>query len=317
MAGMLRIEPVGPGDRGRALALLAGSPGRPSADSGAAHLEALLSGPQASRYKLWWARTLRGGRVAAMTVRNPGRTAMLVYGPAGRSAGAVLAGLLSELTAAALAEDVSFVQAMLAAGADADVQAFVQAGYVFLAELTYLRRELRRPPEERAASLAWPCFARGDEGRLARIIQETYLGSQDCPALRRLRRIEDVVTGHKSTGLFRPKSWWTPAQGGECVGCVLVNDAAEDAGAAEVVYLGVRPAYRRRGFGRAMLAHALADAWRRGLRRMNIAVDAANTPAVRLYRGEGFRQVDRREVYIKPSSRASTGLIADAAGGEA
>jgi len=137
---------------------------------------------------------------------------------------------------------------------------------------------------------------------LERIIEATYVDSQDCPRLRGLRRMEDVVASHKASGIFRPQSWWIAAREGQPVGCVLVNDSAEDKGAAELVYLGVGSAHRRRGYGRAMLRHAMEQARRRGRKRMNVAVDSANAPAVRLYRHEGFRRTDQRDVYIKPPS---------------
>ncbi len=299
---MLRIEPVRPEDRARALALVSGDVGGASGHRRAANLERLLAGQQADRFRLWWARSLRGPRAAAMTVRYPGRTAMVFFGPAG--GGQPLARLLAGLTDATLADGVAFVQAMLPAGDRTDARAVLLAGYVFLAELIYLRREPRPAPAAAAGEFQWQRFKEGDEPRLGRIIEETYEGSRDCPGLRGLRRMEDVIAGHKSSGVFRPESWWMPTWQDEAVGCVLVNDAAEEPGAAEVVYLGVRPACRRRGFGTAMLRKAIADAWRRGRGHVNIAVDAANTPALRLYQREGFEETDRRDVYIKPFARA-------------
>lgn len=317
MAGMLRIEPVRPADRPRALALLAGGRVPMAAHPRLARLSGALSGPDAARYRLWWARSLRGPRAAAMTVRNPGRTAIIVSGPAGRPTD-LLIRLLAAVTDATLADEVAFVQAMFTPADDADVQAYIRAGYRYLAELIYLRRRLEPPPQAPAAPLEWPSLAAGDEQRLGRILGETYVDSLDCPGLRGLRPIEDVIAGHKACGVFRPASWWMPTHEGQPVGCVLVNDDARDTGAAEIVYLGVRPAYRGRGFGRAMLRHALTDARRRGLKLMNVAADAANAPAAGMYRGEGFREVDRREVYIRaggrPAGRQGRGSARGAAG---
>ena len=233
-----------------------------------------------------------------MTVRNPGGTAMIFYGPIGAGRRG-LGDLLSMLTQATLGEEIAFVQAMLDPGADADVKAFVQAGYVFLAELIYLRRELSAPAEEPPTGLTWKSFDSTDEDRLARVIEETYVGSQDCPGLRGLRSMKDVVAGHKASGIFRPQSWWIPTLAGEPVGCVLVNGCTNQPDADEVVYIGVRPDDRRRGLGRAMLRHALSEAWQRGIKEMNIAADSDNTPAVRLYEQEGFGPVDWKQVFIK------------------
>ncbi|OPX22328.1 MAG: hypothetical protein B1H04_05130 [Planctomycetales bacterium 4484_123] len=87
--------------------------------------------------------------------------------------------------------------------------------------------------------------------------------------------------------------------GDEIVGCVLVNDSAARPDECEVVYLGVRPEWRRRGIGRAMVRRALAATARRRRSALGLAVDAANAPAVSLYRSEGFQEVGRREVYLR------------------
>ena len=96
-----------------------------------------------------------------------------------------------------------------------------------------------------------------------------------------------------------------PASNGEPVGCVLINDTPARPRACEVVYIGTRPRFRRRGFARAMLRHAMADAARLGKLEMFLAVDGSNTPARRLYQSEGFVEFDRRNVHICPARAAS------------
>jgi ribosomal-protein-alanine N-acetyltransferase len=80
---------------------------------------------------------------------------------------------------------------------------------------------------------------------------------------------------------------------------VLVNGVAGRPDAADVVYLGVRPARRRRGFGRAMIRKALHAAAGEGVAEMHLAVDAENDAAFALYRQEGFVEIDRKDVYIR------------------
>jgi len=301
MEGMVRIEPVPPADRSRALALLVGASDGARAWGQVARFEALLSGPHGQGCALWWARSLRGPRAVALSCRSPGRTAMIYYGsnPARDRRRRALAQLLRELSAAALREGASFAQVLVRPGSKADAAILSAAGFARLTELIYLRRELNEALEEIDAGLTWPTFRPGTEPELARVIEDTYVGSQDCPGLRGLRRIEDVIAGHKSSGIFRPQGWWLPTLGGECVGCVLVNDSPGRARATEVVYLGVRPAFRRRGCGRAMVRHVLVDSAARGKKQVTLAVDAENSPARRLYEKEGFREVDRREVFVR------------------
>ncbi len=299
LSAMLKIEPVGRGDLHRALRLLAGGEG----GGRLARLEAMLSGSDAQRCKLWWARTLRGPRAAAMTALNPGRCAMVFHSapPRGKSGVRILSHLIAELTGATLAGGAAFAQVMIPPGDARPAEAFQQAGYSRLAELIYLRRGMRRELPMGDSGLTWEPFSRGHERRLEEVIADTYTGSRDCSGLLGLREMSDVVAAHKASGIFRPESWWIPTSGGEPVGCVLVNGAPGGGNACDLVYLGTRPKWRRKGFGRMMLRHALAHAAAGGMKRMHLAVDSSNAVAVRLYRQEGFRERARQDVYIKPA----------------
>jgi mycothiol synthase len=62
--------------------------------------------------------------------------------------------------------------------------------------------------------------------------------------------------------------------------------------------LGVRPTWRRRGLGRALLLHALGEFRRRGERRVGLGVDAANpTGATALYESVGMVVTTEDVVY--------------------
>jgi mycothiol synthase len=63
--------------------------------------------------------------------------------------------------------------------------------------------------------------------------------------------------------------------------------------------IGVRPPWRRRGLGRALLLHALGELRARGKPRAGLGVDGASGNAVRLYESEGMRIVRRNDVYEK------------------
>ena len=56
-----------------------------------------------------------------------------------------------------------------------------------------------------------------------------------------------------------------------------------------VAMLGVRPAWRKRGLGLALLRHAFREFHRRGERRVTLGVDSENeTGATRLYERAGM-----------------------------
>jgi mycothiol synthase len=89
----------------------------------------------------------------------------------------------------------------------------------------------------------------------------------------------------------------------------LVLVAAGDGGIAGVAQcwtdgfvkdLAVRPAYRGRGLGEALLRAAFAEFARRGVERVRLKVDADNpTGAVRLYRRVGMEEIRRYAVYAR------------------
>ncbi len=65
--------------------------------------------------------------------------------------------------------------------------------------------------------------------------------------------------------------------------------------------VALRPAFRARGLGTALLTHVLAEARRLGARRATLEVRASNIGAQRLYQRLGFAQTGlRRRYYTNP-----------------
>lgn len=61
--------------------------------------------------------------------------------------------------------------------------------------------------------------------------------------------------------------------------------------------LGVAAEWRRRGVARRLVLALCADARARALRVVLLEVRASNAPALALYRGLGFTELDRRQRY--------------------
>jgi GNAT superfamily N-acetyltransferase len=187
-------------------------------------------------------------------------------------------------------------------GAQPLVAALERAGFERLAVLAYLRRPVR--PEEQNLALPpgikWRHYWRLRHRQFARTLLATYGSSLDCPGLAGLRSVDDAITTHKATGLFCRRAWHLLLMGGEPLGVVLLNNIQ---GRGEVVYLGVVPAARRRGLGRALVARAIRDTAAMGLPQMGLAVDVSNAPAMRLYEKTGFSEIRRRLAYFIPASR--------------
>lgn len=87
------------------------------------------------------------------------------------------------------------------------------------------------------------------------------------------------------------------AEDGErLLGYIAVSIAADE---AEVLRVAVRPEYRGRGIGRALLKTAVSALASRGARAVFLEVRESNLPARRMYRSAGFAECGRRRKYYR------------------
>ena len=86
---------------------------------------------------------------------------------------------------------------------------------------------------------------------------------------------------------FDPTLWFIVREGDEIA--AVLRGEPELGGAGWVGALGVRPPWRKRGLGLALLHHAFGEFYRRGQPRVGLGVDAQNpTGATRLYERAGM-----------------------------
>ncbi|MDR3422533.1 MAG: ribosomal protein S18-alanine N-acetyltransferase [Xanthobacteraceae bacterium] len=76
------------------------------------------------------------------------------------------------------------------------------------------------------------------------------------------------------------------------------------AGEAEILSVGIAPAWRGRGFARPLLDLHLRRLAGLGVRTVFLEVGENNAPAGRLYRRAGFREVGRRPGYYDGATTA-------------
>jgi ribosomal protein S18 acetylase RimI-like enzyme len=175
-----------------------------------------------------------------------------------------------------------------------------RGGLARITDLIYLSRETAAalPVPDGSSRFRWRPYDESTEPEFAEVLSETYRDSLDMPELEGARSLQDVLASHRAGGRFDPTRWQLGRLDGEprAAAVVLLSDLPER-GVWEVAYLGLTPQARGRGLGRAALAHALGLA-RPHAPRVELAVDVRNLPAERLYRGAGFRQVDRRSVHL-------------------
>jgi ribosomal protein S18 acetylase RimI-like enzyme len=272
--------------------------GGPAGSAARLERRAAADGVDLSRVWVAWA----GQRIVASAVLapHPGRTALLMTNAPrdtahADSVGAVVGHALAD---AELCRDIRLVQSLASPDEPLRRQAFLSGGMRHLATLDYLEH----PDASAVAAAEVPPgielrpWVRTDRGMLESLLAETYRDTLDCPGLAELRTPRDIVDGHlASSGDAR--HWYVAWAGGTPVGAALVSTASA-AGTVDLVYLGLVPPVRGTGLGRALLAHSLraAGCERRG--PASLAVDARNTPAVRLYRSIGFVSVRRRNAFV-------------------
>jgi ribosomal protein S18 acetylase RimI-like enzyme len=71
----------------------------------------------------------------------------------------------------------------------------------------------------------------------------------------------------------------------------------------ELMYAALVPEVRGRGWGRQITRYAQWRARGANVERIVVAVDAANLPAVAMYRDSGFDSWDERSVYVRVPKR--------------
>jgi ribosomal protein S18 acetylase RimI-like enzyme len=294
------IRPINPEDQDQALALLVAQ-----------------AVPEDRAMRLETMRTdLQGGDSSAGSLLGAYRGWRLVGAvfsqlQAGRSGIVGLPGTFSEeppetprslLEAAAqrLAEEgARLIYAILERETEAEVDLLCQTGFQHLAHLLYLvAPESEYPPVRPESLLEFEPYSLASHHRLARVVEATYQQTMDCPGLETVRTVDDVLAGYRQMGVFDPSRWLIVRHAGGDVGCLLLTDHPRHQN-LELVYMGVVPAERGKQWGYQIARHAQWIARQVGRRRVVLAVDEANLPALKLYRQAGFEAWERRSVWSK------------------
>ena len=252
---------------------------------------------------LWVAR--RRGRVVGALLTQPlnGR-AGAVWPPEvepGWGRPALAAALVRAALGGLRSRGVRLAQALLDPASPTVAAAdLARGGLPRVTDLISLRRGTSPPLAVRPGvpPLDWRTYAPETAAAFAEALDASYLGSLDMPELEGARSLADVLEGHRASGRFDPHRWRVGHLPGDpAPSAILLLADPPDRPAWEVAYLGLAPRARGLGLGRAALAHAL-DLARPHAPTLELAVDARNLPALRLYRGAGFIEHDRRSVHL-------------------
>lgn len=229
----------------------------------------------------------------------PGRSAM-AHPPqviAGEPADTGLA-LLARLEQFFVSQAAQFYQTQLECETDQDVAILRAAGLERVAELIFLTCDPAANAPPQSAAWEFEPYRESERARLMAVIEQTYQGSLDLPALDGMRSLDDVLEGYRHTGAWRPEFWQFVRCGDRDAGCLFLAEHQPHQ-TWEIVYLGVMPHARGQGGGAAITRHARQFVHQAGGRRLLLAVDAENSPALRIYRQAGFSEFQRRPVFLK------------------
>ncbi len=251
-------------------------------------------------YRIWGAFRAEKLTGAVVVQTQPGRTAVVWPPRLLPEEPQDTAGQLLQAGMAPLPQlGMRMVQAVLPTDAGADAESLVAAGFRHVADLLYLVSLPNQfPASPPSPNLQFRPYSPALHAWFAELVDATYEKTLDCPAVNGIRRIEDVLDGYRATGHFDPQRWFTVCHQGETVGCLILTDYPEHA-TWELIYMALLPASRGRGWGTGIVRYAQWLCWQAGRKRLVLAVDADNVPALRMYAAAGFQAWDRRSVYVR------------------
>jgi mycothiol synthase len=193
---------------------------------------------------------------------------------------------------------------MLLETVNADEEALLrEGGFDYLTDLLYLAcLEDNFPTHPVPTVLEFETYNQRNHDRFERIVDATYQETLDSPKLNNVRRIEDVLEGYRTTGVFSPSRWLIVRYKDQDVGCLLLADHQQYEN-MELVYMGITPSVRGHRWGTDIVRYAQWMAKQTHRRRLVLAVDASNQPAINMYASVGFRTWDQRRIYYRIFSR--------------
>lgn len=293
----MRVQPATDHDRAGALGLVfAHLP----PDERERRVAQVLSAVDTPASTVWTAH--RGEKLvaAAMVDVLPGKTAIISPPrPSGEQSSEAIRELLMQIVAILPRQGVRLAQVFLPNDRRAEESMLIDVGFRCAATLLYLVSLSGTFPKVRPDDeVEFVSYSHSLHGRLARLVQQTYVGSLDCPSVDEVRAIEDVLEGYRATGVFDPARWLIVRLRGNDVGCLLLADDWAS-NQWELNYMGVVPEARGLGIGRAIVRHAQWLAAQAGRERLVLAVDANNEPAIAVYAAANFVQWDERRLFLR------------------
>jgi mycothiol synthase len=244
----------------------------------------------------------RNGRLvgAMFSQASPGRTATVWLPRLADGESESTAARLYDATWEFLArQQVVLAQILLPTVSAVEAGRLRQGEFRRLASLLYLvSLEGEFPTEPPDTQLEFEPYSATNSGQWGRVYAATCQGTLDCANLADPREPDDVLAAYRAAGAFNPHLWLLVRHRQRVCGCVILADHPRHE-TTELLYLGLVPAARGRGLGRQLARQSQWLARRLGRRRLVLAVDAANVPAVQTYAAVDFQTWQCRQLYVR------------------
>ena len=157
--------------------------------------------------------------------------------------------------------------------------------------------------DQGAAETAWPDLSSRTERIKIRpvhenerelffqLIEQTYVQTEDCAVLESQHTIDEVRRRWaQTTSEERKQGWFVASVEGTSrknVGCLILRLPVQSIN-AELVYMGLIPTERRKGFGRQLVSIARRLKKENKRETLTVSVDSANEAALQCYIANGF-----------------------------
>jgi ribosomal protein S18 acetylase RimI-like enzyme len=203
--------------------------------------------------------------------------------------------LVAEAIAWLRAAGASMAQSLLATDELTLAEPLARNGFAHPTRLWYLRHNLELTGELLFIPhrISFESYVQCNRESFHQTLLRSYMQTLDFPELDGRRSLDDVLQSLQASH-FDAECWWLAGDSAGPIG-VVVTAVGED---RELLYTGVVPEARRRGYGMELVRHALVEAQAAGAHALTLSVDGRNEPALRLYRRMKFEAYGSREVFL-------------------
>lgn len=238
---------------------------------------------------------------SCLGIVSPGRTGLVMCSPCDAESDLCvhISHALQQLESRARKRKLCLLQTLIPDSTCGEVRALKLAGYKHLADLRYLASSVLQSEQNQAGAsdLTLEYYHVGNEKLFRETLAKTYIDSLDCPGLKDIRTVDDILQGHRASGIHDPQFWSLARKRHQPVGVLLLTHVPLRS-AMEIIYVGVVPEARGRGYGTLLVEYALEQTRLAGRDQLVLAVDHQNTYAMKIYKSRGFIETDRRHAWI-------------------